>query len=489
MPAKQDIYSVGTLTYTKMGLVALCLWLMWGAVCATLLWRSAPSATLPLLLVGESSGINATGTEISTLLVVIPTVIGAIVAPIVGVWSDRHRGRRGRRIPFLLWSAPAIALATVLIGLIPWLRSVFVRDGLVFGMDARAAVLLTIALCVGLFYALDEFASSILMYLYVDVVPERVLARVLWVLRCGGIVSGALFGWLVYPYVEGYRHWVALGIGLAYVAGIYVMCRGLREGHYPPPDDLSGRGGILNRIGVYLRECFSHWLYILLYGQAACAALMGVAGLGAIVFYTDGLGLSLHRMGTVGSYLAVASLILGLPAAWAVDKYHPVRIALWVQVPLILAQLYAFFGLRDMGTYLTFHMVNTLILAFEGAAMGPLFMRLLPRDKFGQFSSCRQLVRAVAVLGGGVAGAWFMDQMTNAGQDKDAFRWMFVWGGALQLLAFVCLLGAYRWWQRLGGDTDYLAPGSALDRQRRAAAMGNESGQALEAPSEPPSDQ
>jgi len=82
-----------------------------------------------------------------------------------------------------------------------------------------------------------------------------------------------------------------------------------------------------------------------------------------------------------------------------------------------------------------------------------------------------------------------MDQMTNAGQDKDAFRWMFVWGGALQLLAFVCLLGAYRWWRRLGGDTDYLAPGSALDRQRRAGAMGDESGQSLEAPSQPPSDQ
>lgn len=38
-------------------------------------------------------------------------IIDAITDPLVGAWSDHHKGPRGRRVPFLLWGAPILALS------------------------------------------------------------------------------------------------------------------------------------------------------------------------------------------------------------------------------------------------------------------------------------------------------------------------------------------------------------------------------------------
>lgn len=46
-----------------------------------------------------------------------PALVGLILGPIISVKSDRHRGPRGRRIPFLLLTTP-IAATAVLGGLV-----------------------------------------------------------------------------------------------------------------------------------------------------------------------------------------------------------------------------------------------------------------------------------------------------------------------------------------------------------------------------------
>ncbi len=38
-------------------------------------------------------------------------IIDAVTDPLVGAWSDHHKGPRGRRVPFLLWGAPILGLS------------------------------------------------------------------------------------------------------------------------------------------------------------------------------------------------------------------------------------------------------------------------------------------------------------------------------------------------------------------------------------------
>ncbi|MCB9644001.1 MAG: MFS transporter [Myxococcales bacterium] len=38
-------------------------------------------------------------------------LIDAVTDPLVGAWSDHHKGPRGRRVPFLLWGGPLLALS------------------------------------------------------------------------------------------------------------------------------------------------------------------------------------------------------------------------------------------------------------------------------------------------------------------------------------------------------------------------------------------
>ena len=51
--SNKDKYSINGLTYTKMGLLVMFLWLLWGDFCFTLMERVKP-AILPLFLMGKA---------------------------------------------------------------------------------------------------------------------------------------------------------------------------------------------------------------------------------------------------------------------------------------------------------------------------------------------------------------------------------------------------------------------------------------------------
>jgi hypothetical protein len=98
-----------------MGLMAVFFWLLWGDFCFSLMeavmvgFYGAP-ALLPLTLKGAGASNFWIGLSVGT----IPAILSATICPAVCFWSDRHRGPRGRRIPFLLWPSFFIALFLVL---------------------------------------------------------------------------------------------------------------------------------------------------------------------------------------------------------------------------------------------------------------------------------------------------------------------------------------------------------------------------------------
>src|SRR5207237_526996 len=107
-PRSQKRWHVGTLTYTFAGLAALFFWLLWGDFTLSLKERSVPP-TLQVLFRQFGASALVSGVLLGSL----PQLIGIFLAPVISYKSDRHRGRWGRRIPFLLIPTPLAVLSMV----------------------------------------------------------------------------------------------------------------------------------------------------------------------------------------------------------------------------------------------------------------------------------------------------------------------------------------------------------------------------------------
>ncbi len=104
-PAPRRTWSVGTLTYTSAGLVVLFCWLLAGDYA----WSMKERAVNPMAQVMLRS-FTAPDWLVGLLVGSVPAAIGMILSPVISVRSDRHRGKWGRRIPFLLIPTPIVAL-------------------------------------------------------------------------------------------------------------------------------------------------------------------------------------------------------------------------------------------------------------------------------------------------------------------------------------------------------------------------------------------
>src|ERR1700712_1258941 len=97
------LYRVGTLTYTKTGLFNVFFWMLWGDLCLNVM-ESAIPRMVPLQL----QSLGASNAVIGLLTGSMMSLINWITNPLISTWSDRHRGKLGRRIPFLLYPTPLL---------------------------------------------------------------------------------------------------------------------------------------------------------------------------------------------------------------------------------------------------------------------------------------------------------------------------------------------------------------------------------------------
>ena len=109
-------WMAGTLKYSSAGLALLFFWLLFGDFAYMLRERSA-APTAQLMLKAYQASDFATG----IFLLTIPQAIIFFLGPVISYWSDRHRGRLGRRIPFLLWPTPITSLSMIGLGYSPFI--------------------------------------------------------------------------------------------------------------------------------------------------------------------------------------------------------------------------------------------------------------------------------------------------------------------------------------------------------------------------------
>lgn len=342
--------------------------------------------------------------------------------------------------------------------------------GWFLGLDPIAITLLLIGFFVAMFHCMDEFVNSVYWYLFADVVPEQLLGRFLALFRLIGTAAGFVFSWWLFPHAETHMPHIFFGISMVYLFGFTVMCWRVKEGEYPPPDDLGEKPSVLKQVKIYLTECFSHPIYVFMFLFTALFYSANVVNMVAIIFFREGIGLTMEQIGKIGGVVLLVTMVFQYPSGWLVDKFHAVRVTFVTLILMIPLDLFAFFYLRDVTTYIILAGVKLVIFGLNAAAGMPLHVLIFPRDKFGQFASCNGMMRSTSLMVTGLLGAIFMDYFTNDGADKFAFRWLYIWMAVCQTLAAVALFTVYGIWKKRGGAKGYVPPGSLREKEMLAAA-------------------
>lgn len=453
----------GTLSYTRRGLVALCAWLLWGDFCFTLMETVVPSI-LPLKL----KSLDSPNTLISLIMTTLPGLFNVTITPWLSFKSDRHRGPWGRRLPFILYTMPFLTCALVAMGFSneigAWIQTRWFSGS---NIQQTQVIIILLAVFAAAFDLFNMFVNTVYWYLFNDVVPEAWMGRFMGWFRLVGVLTSAAYNFFIFQYAESHMREIFLGAALLYLFGFGLMSLKVREGEYPPLSGDETRVGFLTKVSQFARECFTnryYWYIFLTYTFISMAGCMGVFS----VFFLKSLGLTTGDMGKMGAAATITVPACLLFTGYIVDRFHPVRVSAY------LAAYDAFFVLGNW-VWLVIPLPSTTLLfwvtALNGAVFRALFqatkdnaemtrlMRLLPRDKYGQYSGAMAMVRAVAIMLGGLLAGLYLDLWHRLLPDGNmVYRLNFLYSAPLALLAFTFHYLTFRGWKRLGADAAYVPP-------------------------------
>ena len=459
-PAKP--WSVGTLSYTSGGLVILFFWLLLGVFAFSLKDRSVPT-TLKLLL----KQFKASDLMAGFLMGSLPQIISIFVSPVISYRSDRHRGRWGRRIPYLFIPTPIAFISMIGLAYSPpigrWLHQAL-------GLHSPGERL-SILLCFGLFWALFVFCSaicnSVMSGLVNDVVPRRFIGRFFALFRVFSLSAGMIYTWFLMGGIEERYVIIFIGIGTLYIFGVGSMCFFVKEGAYPPPPELetstSAPGGrLIAAVKIYFRDCFSNPYYLRYFLSAALICIAFQPILLFYVFYAKDLGMSTELMGKYFTAQFLLSLLQAYPLGWLADRFHPIRVTIAVLVLYGFITLLSFF-LMD-GRVLSFLNIKGLLMVgviqvFCGTIAGSwstatasLSPMLLPKMKYATFASAMGICVSVGVMCASVIAGRYFDLIHHD------YRYIYLWAFIFTMLSLLALLSVHRKFLALGGQKGYVAP-------------------------------
>jgi MFS family permease len=458
-----ETFHCGSILYTKMGLTALFAWLLWGDFCFTLFEGVVPSV-LPLKL----KALGASNTIMMFVMVTLPSILNMTVVPWISFKSDRYRSRWGRRLPFILWTMPFVTVSLILLGYsesiavalrgwIPILQAV-APNTLIIGMIAFFLVV---------FQFFNMFVNSLFWYLFNDVVPPQFLARFMGLFRIVGTAAGAIYQGFFFKYAESNMREIMVGGALLYFVGFGLMCVFVKEGKYPPPPEETTfkRKNIFADVITFGKESFSTRFYWYFYLSGAISRICYSLGMFNI-FFSKQMGLTLDMIGKMSMVGGIAGLCATYFMAVLVDRWHPMRIVVYTSVFTALTGFGGFiwvFVTLPPQLYFWLGMGGALLGVFgytlQDTAGMPLMMRLLPKSRYGQFSSASAIVRSLAAIVGGLVASGYMDLLKWWCHGDDyAYRLMWTWTWPFQIINMFMMVAIYREWKRLGGDESYQPP-------------------------------
>ena len=463
-------WSVGTLTYTAAGLAVLFALLLWGDFA----WSMKDRVVFPMTVKLAKDRFELNDTLYSILIISFPNFTNIFLMPIVSYLSDRHRGRLGRRIPFLLFTTPFIVIGLLGIGMNAEIGGVI---GKITSLDARAAAL--VAFCV--FWVLFDFgntlASAIFNALVNDVVPQRIIGRFFSLFRIISLLAGILYNYYLFEHALDWFKWIFLVLGALYAAGLYSMCFFVKEGKYPPPEEIPADKSKFQRVfGAlidYFRQCFS----VPYYRWIIVALLLANISFHPINDFSIQYAKAIDVPdSTYGQLLAITycfSIVLSYPLGALADRFHPIRTSFWSLAAYAVLMLVGWLVVGNpWQKEITYHIPGlmsgskTLVLSsfaivfiIHGVVSGCFFtlssslpLRLFPGSIFAQFASANAMILALGTTVIVPAFGYFLDV-----QDSN-YHLLFLLGAALSLISAVAFVKIHFYYKRFGGDENYIAP-------------------------------
>ena len=446
----RKIWTVGTLSYTTAGLAILFCWLLWGDFA----WSMKDRAIPPIMqLLFKKFG--ASDTLAGLLFGSLSPALGLILGPIVSYRSDRHRGRWGRRIPFLFVSTPIAVLAIVGLAFSPKIGAHLSQWMGPRSWGSNASILIFLALFWMLFDVATVITNAVYAALINDVVPQPVMGRFYGFFRALSLVAAILFYHGVFGNAETAYLWIFLGVGALYGIGFTVMCLKVREGHYPPqvPMD-AGRniGGFLPNAKAYFQECFGHRYYWWLFGALTLAGLAtGPVNLFS-VFFATAVHMDLHLYAKCLAVTYCISLGMAYPLGWLADRVHPLRLGIGILILYAAATLWGGFFARDARMLAIALIAHGVIAGTWATATASLQQRLLPRAEFAQFASAGGMIGNLSWIVLAPIAGFLLDHLHHD------YRYTYFMGCGLATLGLGGCLVLHQKFMALGGPLHYAAP-------------------------------
>src|SRR3954470_12349239 len=316
-PTKKT-WTVGTLSYDRRGLITVFAWLLWGDFCLYLMDAGVGLNLVPLQLKKHGASNLLIGIVTGTLF----SFMAVILCPIVSTWSDRYRSRLGRRIPFMLFATPPLALFLTLIGFSPsmanWLKSI--SPHLLTGISAGGLTVALITMMFVCYKFFDIFPQSVYYYVWAAVIPPQLMGTFACLFRVCSTLGVLVFNRYLLRYCDDHPAAICLGAAGVYMVSFLLICFFVKEGEYPPAE----RAG--PTVGRFFRECYTHPFYWKYYGFVLCFLTGFFSFRDFLIFYGQReMKMDLARFGNVMAVRDVVQIGVFLALGPIVDRLHPMR--------------------------------------------------------------------------------------------------------------------------------------------------------------------
>lgn len=421
-------WSVRALPLSALGLLAVFFWLMVGDLGIAIRDRAALPTGLEFL-----RRHGASDTTTSLLLSTIPALLSVVLVPFVGYHSDRHRGRWGRRRPFLLAAAPVGAAAMIGLAFSPWMGQW--TDAALGTLSPGLSVCNLAFFC--LFWTLFECASITTGALFAgqvnDVVPTAFLGRFYAVIRVVSLSVGIGFNTWIFALTDHYLFEILIAIGLLFSIPVVLMCLMLRE---PPRLDppLGGRSRSLLVPRAHVLECFQQRAMLWTFAAFMCAGVTFSPFNTFCQYYAQVSGISKAALGTMTATGYAVSIASAIGIGWLVDRFGAVRISTLLMGTYLVAAGCGYLWVQDAVTFRLFFLAHVILSGAYFTAAASMPMALFPSERFVQFNSTKDLMVACAgILVSSVQGPL----LDVSGHD---YRLTLLSGAVFAVLCVACLV-------------------------------------------------
>jgi MFS family permease len=171
------------------------------------------------------------------------------------------------------------------------------------------------------------------------------------------------------------------------------------------------------------------------------------------VFYAKSVGLNMDRYGELLVITYCFSLALSYLLGWMADRFHPLRIGLAALVLYAITMIWGGFVATEEKAFSIAFVAHGVLTGTYFTATASLGQRLFPRAKFAQFASAAGIMSAMGFMLVPPALGWFLDSIGQV------YRYTFLIGGVLAVLAAAVFAVVLVKFKQLGGDSGYSPPG------------------------------